>query len=854
MINLGLIKRLLRNRRSAMVPSPPVSAPYRSVLNVGGGSKQIPIPEHYAGWTHLLLDVDPSGKPDIVCDARSLGTLQGEQFDAIYCSHNLEHYYKHDGATVLRGFLHLLKPDGFAEIRVPDLKCVMKRCVETGMDIEDVLYQSGAGPITVRDVIYGWGKQIESSGVDFYAHKTGFTRASLAAALDAAGFGHVLVIERHEAFELCALAFKSQPTAQHRSLLGLAAADTPMSHPGARKEADQLIERGHADEAAGNFESAYGRYLEARLVAPDYPRVHINIGNVCRAMGRLDEALTHFRMVEQLAPDYPAAHNNLGALFIQRNEHGLAEAALRRALELDPLMVDAAVMLADLLDGAGRSDEAEAQLRRVVVPGAANRVGALVNLGLLLAGQHRVDEARQVLEQALVCDAGSALAHAAMGALCLTTRRHADAASSYAAAVALQADLPAAVGGQLFLMNFRDDVTNIAVFEAHRAAGLRLQAQAGGRRAPSRDRIHAQRRLRIGYVSGDFGQHPVGLFIRPVLQGHDLTQFDLYCYANGETRDDLGDQLRRIVPNWRSIMALGDTEVAALIARDEIDILVDLAGHTAGTRVAVFAYRPAPVQVSWLGYLNTTGLPEMDYRLCDHHTDPVGETESLHTEKLLRLAHSQWCYAPVYEVPLLERPHANAPDQLVFGSFNQFAKISDACIDLWCRLLRLLPAAQLRVFDVREGSTRVEFLTQLARRGVDSKRVRPYDRMDILEYFRAIGDVDIALDTLPYNGATTTLDVLWMGVPVVALRGQRAIARGGFSILSSLGLPELIARSEDEYVEFNVRLAGDPARRQELRRTLRARLEASPLMDATGFVRDLEDCYRMMWQERCGAR
>lgn len=222
MISLSLLKRLLRNR-SRTIPQPaPVATNGPSVLNVGGGSKQIPIPEYFSGWAHLLLDVDPAGQPDIVCDAVDLGQLAGEQFDAIYCSHNLEHYYQHDGATVLRGFLHLLKPDGFAEIRVPDLNCVMKRLVETGMDIEDVLYQSAAGPITVRDVIYGWGKQIESSGVDFYAHKTGFTNKSLATALAAAGFQLVRIDERQESFELRALAFKREPTAQHRVMLGLA--------------------------------------------------------------------------------------------------------------------------------------------------------------------------------------------------------------------------------------------------------------------------------------------------------------------------------------------------------------------------------------------------------------------------------------------------------------------------------------------------------------------------------------------------------------------------------------------------------------------------------------------------------
>ena len=222
MILTRVIKDLLQSRRSGDDrPAERGSTAAPCVLNVGGGGKQIPIPEHYAGWNHLLLDIDPRGQPDIVCDARELTKLDGAQFDAIYCSHNLEHYYRHDGARVLQGFLHVLKPDGFAEIRVPDVQSVMRRVVANAMDIEDTLYVSAAGPISVRDVLYGFGKQIESSGVDFYAHKTGFTPKSLKAFLDEAGFRDVRLTERDEAFEVRALAFKGQPTERQRALLGL---------------------------------------------------------------------------------------------------------------------------------------------------------------------------------------------------------------------------------------------------------------------------------------------------------------------------------------------------------------------------------------------------------------------------------------------------------------------------------------------------------------------------------------------------------------------------------------------------------------------------------------------------------
>jgi len=220
---LGRLLRQLWHPGATAAESPKPAAMFRDdtpcVLNVGGGSKQIPIPDHYNGWNHLLLDIDPGGGADLIHDARDLEVLDGEKFDAVYCSHNLEHYYRHEGARVLRGFIHVLKPNGFVEIRVPDLNCVMRRVVSTGMDIEDVLYEGPSGPITVCDVIYGWGKVIEASGVDFYAHKTGFTAASLRAFLGQAGFARVFVGEVEETFEVQAFAFKMQPTEAQRALL-----------------------------------------------------------------------------------------------------------------------------------------------------------------------------------------------------------------------------------------------------------------------------------------------------------------------------------------------------------------------------------------------------------------------------------------------------------------------------------------------------------------------------------------------------------------------------------------------------------------------------------------------------------
>jgi predicted O-linked N-acetylglucosamine transferase (SPINDLY family) len=263
----------------------------------------------------------------------------------------------------------------------------------------------------------------------------------------------------------------------------------------------------------------------------------------------------------------------------------------------------------------------------------------------------------------------------------------------------------------------------------------------------------------------------------------------------------------------------------------------------------VFARKPAPVQATWLGYLNTTGLRAMDYRICDNCTDPEGETEALNTETLARLPHSQWCYAPYYDIqPATFQSDPGRP--VVFGSFNQFVKISDACLDLWAEILREVPDAQLRVHGASTAIASEDFHARLERRGVARARVTILERIGILEYFEAIADADIALDTMPYNGATTTLDTLWMGTPVVGLHGNRAISRGTCSILGEAGLTELIAKDRAGYIATNLRLARDAGYRVGLRNALRARLEASPMMDTGPFVHDVEALFLRMLETR----
>ena len=324
-----------------------------------------------------------------------------------------------------------------------------------------------------------------------------------------------------------------------------------------------------------------------------------------------------------------------------------------------------------------------------------------------------------------------------------------------------------------------------------------------GRTPPTVDR-----RLKLGYVSGDFGPHPVGFFIKPVLENHDRSAYELYCYSNAP-HDELSERLSRQCDHWINIAELDDRAVCERIRSDGIDILVDLAGHTNRGRLSVFARHPAPIQLTWLGYLNTTGLRAMDYRIVDAHTDPEGSTEHLHSERLVRMPHSQWCYYAWHEVDVIRVPHPETPGRTVFGSFNQYAKITDRTLALWSLVLERVTDWELIVFDVRHSTQRDLLSRRMLEHGIDAARVKFRGREPMSEYLRAIGNVDIAFDTAPYNGATTTLDVLWMGVPVVGLYGDRGVSRSTCSILRTLGLDELVAETDAGYREVNLQLVDD---------------------------------------------
>ena len=361
------------------------------------------------------------------------------------------------------------------------------------------------------------------------------------------------------------------------------------------------------------------------------------------------------------------------------------------------------------------------------------------------------------------------------------------------------------------------------------------------------DAARGHDRIRIGYISPDLCEHPVAMFLRPLLHDFDAMQFSVYCYANC-VEDAVSEQLREEPVVWRNIRGIRAEEAAALVRRDEIDILVDLAGHTKENCLPVLAYKPAPVQMTGIGYFNTTGLPAVDYMLSDVHVDPVDAADEFFTERIIRLPHSHFCYAMHPALPDIAPLPMEERDTVTFGSFNNFSKVTAEVLTLWRRVLDAVPGSRLllksKLFAGDEG--RAVAAERFARAGipVSCVEMRPFSSNHLAEY----ADMDIALDTFPYTGGITTCEALAMGVPVVTLRGQSHGARFGESLLINANLPELVAATPEDYVRIAAALASSPKTLRTLRQNLRRILARAPLMDAHGYVRAVEEAYAEIWE------
>ena len=586
---------------------------------------------------------------------------------------------------------------------------------------------------------------------------------------------------------------------------------------GSAARADELMRQAFPLHQSGRVAEAEDLYREILAIAPDHADANYLMGCLARQRGEHDQAVQYVGHALRHKDDEPAFHQTLAECFM---EQGLWHEAVRPfedALRLDPESARNWNHLGIVFVELARLDDALRCFERAVAQ-APDLLEAWNNLGNTLCEVGDTERGLQALARVVEF-----------------APDRTDEASCY-----------------LFNLNLSTRRSRAEVFAAHQDYDRRFGSGVHGTPARTPADADPERRLRIAYFSPDLHGHAVARFVEPMLAHHDRRAFEVGCYHLGLLRDEVTGRLQGLSDFWVDAPPLDDAALAARIAADGVDVLIDLAGHTPGTRLPVLARKPAPLIATWLGYLGTTGLRAVDYRITDAVSDPPG-TEAYHSERLLRLPHAQWCFArphtgrPVAPLPALQRGH------VCFGSMNKSSKLSDEVLDLWARVLQRVPGSRLVIAAVEGDSHRARIRERFTAAGIAADRIEFVGRMP-LEAFHALHDrVDLAFDAYPYSGATTTLDALWMGVPTLTRAGDAPISRSTASILATLGLEDFVARTPDEFVECAVRHAGAVPALAALRPQLRGRLQSSILMDGARFVRVLEDSLRAVWRTHCAA-
>ena len=598
------------------------------------------------------------------------------------------------------------------------------------------------------------------------------------------------------------------------------------------------------------LDDAQRHYREALKADPGFSRARINLAALQLRLGEQDSAMNDLEQLLKQSPDDAGVHHNLGEMF---QKIGKIDRALRHydeALRLAPEFAEAYNHRGTVLQLMGRHDEAEEAYNQALRlrPVYAE---ALLNLGTLHFVCGRIEPALTAFRKVIEIKGTFAEAWNNMGNCLIQGGLYREGAEAYEKALALKTDYWEAASNRLMALHFDPELDTEDLFAAHRRWGdRRARSASQSQAAVSRS---SRRRLRIGYVSPDFRVHSVAYFIEPILRTHDLAQFEIYCYAEVNVPDAATKRIERIVPNWTNTYGMDDEEVAGRVRRDGIDILVDLAGHTEGNRLGVFAMRPAPVQISYLGYPNTTGLSAMDYRLTDAIADPEGRDDG-YSERLYRLPTGFLCYGPPQDAPEVTVRPGKRGGGITFGSFNNLAKMNEQVVAVWAEILKGVPGTRLllknRVFG--DGGVRQRYIDLFARYGIDAQRLQMTGwTLDNQSHMAMYGDVDIALDTFPYNGATTSCEAMWMGVPVVTLQGGHHVGRVGVSLLHRLGLDALCAADVEGYVALAIKLANNPEKLDVLRAALRPLMRVR-LCDALTFTRTLEQAYLDVWADAAG--
>jgi len=563
--------------------------------------------------------------------------------------------------------------------------------------------------------------------------------------------------------------------------------------------------------------------------------------------GRLAEAEGIYKQILAQDPRQPDALRLLGVLLFQSARFDESASVLERAVGAGQASAEVYYYLGTSLWKCRRSSEAVGALQKSLET-QPKSFAANNSLGLALISEGKLDDGIAALRRAVELNPKASEPLVNLGNALRSVAQIEEALACFNRAVDLNDD-PAAWDNVLFTLNYLPGIDTATIRKDHEHWYSRIVVPRVFTQPPHPNDQIATRRLRVGFVSGDFNRHPIARFLLPLLENLDRSQIEIFCYSNTIELDAQTERFRTTANAWRDIRGIADVQAAGLVRNDQIDILLDLSLHGEGNRLGLFALKPAPVQATWLGYVGTTGLHSVDYRITDAIIDP-SESRDVFVERAARLDGCFWCYRPPDFAPDVAELPAHRNGCITFGCFNNFAKVNEQVVRAWGQLMASVPNSRI-VIHSPPGSHRERVVRTLADAGIEANRVRFVGFLPTDQYLAEYTQIDIALDPFPFGGGTTTFDALWMGVPVVTLAGSIPAGRGGATILTHLKKPHWIATDEQAYVRIARDLAADFPALAQVRSELRPQVASSPLVDATRFARNMETVLRRMWQNYC---
>jgi predicted O-linked N-acetylglucosamine transferase (SPINDLY family) len=634
-------------------------------------------------------------------------------------------------------------------------------------------------------------------------------------------------------------------------------------------------------QKCGRYEEAIDTWKQTIERQPDVLEFHINLGDVLLEARRFAEAADVYRGALRINPQVADWWFRLGITCQRGGNLPASIDAFQRAIEIDSRSVGAHTRLGNALTDLGDIESAAAAYCRALTlkPGAdpfstigkvkdverfeaamircwqlmAERAGdadSYFKLGVAVQLRGHIDAAINAYRKSLSLEPGHLESRHNLGSALRDAGDFDGALACYRKVAQADPQFMKCHSNLVYMMHFDPHHDPAALLREHRAWSRRFAEPLKIHHRPHENSPAPERRLRIGYVSPNFREHPVGRFLLRLFDAQDHEQTEVFSYSAVRRPDAITRRLRTKSDQWIPTLGMKDDALADRVCADKIDILVDLTMHMRDHRLLTFARRPAPVQISYLAYCSTTGLDAIDYRLTDALLDPPGITDAFYSEKSVRLPRTYWCYDPGIKTPDVNELPALSGRGVTFASLNNFCKVSPQTLDLWIKLIRSVKDSRL-LLHTHRGEHRQKVIERFAAEGIDSARLEFADSQTLIKYFAQYLSIDIALDPFPYPGGTTTCDAMWMGVPTVSLVGTAGFTRSGLTILSNVGLGYLATESEARYLQTAIELASDLPRLAELRSTMRDRLNSSPLMDGPRFARDIETCYRMLWKSWC---